>query len=68
MKYIRKKRKIIRATNAIDGASTKSFWGKKHKKDYRLNAGKGGFSTNALIPEGVFKRELKEFEEGILNA
>lgn len=68
MKFIRKKRKIIRATTAIDGASTKPFWGKKRKKDYRLNAGKGGFTTNALIPEGVFKRELKECEEGVLNA
>lgn len=67
MKYQRKKRKINRATNAIDGATTKPFWGKK-KKDYRLHAGKGGATKNAPIPEWIFDRELKEYKEGTLNA
>lgn len=67
MKYIRKKRKIIRATNAIDGATTRPCWGKK-VHGYLGVAGKGGGTTNNFIPDAVFARELKEFKEGSMNA
>ena len=67
MKYIRKKRKIIRTTNAIDGATTRPCWGKK-VHGYPGVAGKGGSTTNNVIHDAVFARELKELKEGILNA
>lgn len=61
MKFFKKKRKINRATNAIDGATTRPCWGKK-VHGYPGIAGKGGASTNAKIPEWVFEKELKEME------
>lgn len=67
MKNIRKKRKINRATNAIDGATTRACWGKK-VHGYLGVAGKGGRTTNNIIPDAVFARELKEFKEVSRNA
>lgn len=63
MKYTKKNRKIIRATNAIDGATTKGKdWG------YIPVSGKGGSTTNAIIPEWMFDRELQDMMEGNQNA
>lgn len=61
MIYTRKNRKIIRANNSIDPASSSVCWGKK-AKHYRGVAGKGGATTNNEIPDSVFNRELKEME------
>ena len=48
-------KKITKLTNAIDPASTpaKNF-------GYAPVPGKGGNTTNAEIPDWVFKRELEE--------
>lgn len=46
MKITRKNRKIIRLTNAIDGAASSLLWGKKRFKRYKGVAGKGGKTTN----------------------
>lgn len=64
MKVFKKKRRIIRATNAIDGATTRPCWGKK-VHGYPGIAGKGGMTTNFSIPEWMFDKELKE---GLQNA
>ncbi len=68
MKFFRMKRKLIRATNAIDGATTVACWGKKRNKRYPGVAGKGGASTNHSIPDWMFERELNDMKEGITNA
>ena len=67
MRVTKKNRKIIRATNAIDGATTRPCWGKK-RGGYPGVAGKGGATTNSHITERMFEKELKELKEGTLNA
>lgn len=63
MKYIKQKRKIIRATNAIDGAtSSGKNWG------FIPVSGKGGKTANFEIPEWMFDRELQDMMEGNGNA
>ena len=63
MKYTKKNRKIIRATNAIDGAtSIGKNWG------FIPVSGKGGKTTNFEIPEWMFDRELQDMMEGNSNA
>ena len=55
--------KIIRASNAIDGAtSTGKNWG------FIPVSGKGGKTTNFEIPEWMFDRELQDMMEGCGNA
>lgn len=50
-------------SNAIDPASTTSKdWG------FVPVSGKGGKTTNALIPEWMFKRELEDLMGGAENA
>ena len=63
MRYIRKNRRTIKATNAIDAATSTS-------KDfgYKPIPGKGGATTNFEIPEWMFDRELYEMKEGVINA
>lgn len=58
------KKRITKMTNAIDPATTTSKdWG------FKPIAGKGGATTNFVIPEWMFKRELEEYENGgIVNA
>ena len=63
MKITRKNRKIIRGSNAIEGAtSTSKNWG------FTPVSGKGGKTTNYLIPEWMFDRELADMMEGNGNA
>lgn len=56
-------KKVTKLTNALDPASTTS-------KDfgYIPIPGKGGKTTNAEIPEWMFKRELEDMEGGAVNA
>lgn len=50
-------------SNAVDPATTTSKdWG------FIPVSGKGGSTTNALIPEWMFDRELQDMKEGKLNA
>ena len=63
MKYIMNHRRIIRATNAIDPATTTSA-----NFGFKPVPNKGGKTTNFEIPEGMFKRELEEMVMGILRA
>ena len=50
-------------SNAVDPATTTSKdWGFIHV------SGKGGKTTNAIIPEWMFKRELEELMGGAENA
>lgn len=67
MKFFKKKRKVIRASNAVDVATTRACWGKK-LHGYPGIAGKGGATTNSRINEWMFEKELKEYKEGTLNA
>ena len=63
MKYFKKNRRVTKATNAIDSATTTSKqWG------FIPVPNKFGATTNFEIPEDMFKRELKEMKEGIINA
>ena len=63
MKRYKKNRRVFKATNAIDPATTTSKdWG------FIPVSGKGGVTTNFEIPEWMFDRELKEYEEGVLGA
>ena len=56
-------KKITKLTNALDPASTTNKdWG------FIPVPGKGGNTTNAEIPEWMFKRELEEMEGGVVNA
>lgn len=54
MRYTKKNRKIIKATNAIDPAASSVRWGKR-TKHYNGIAGKGGKTTN-------YDAELKDLE------
>lgn len=63
MKYFKKNRRIVKATNAEDHATTTSkHWG------FIPVPGKGGATTNFVIPEWMFERELNEMKEGIIHA
>ena len=63
MRYTKKNKRIIKATNAIDPAtSTSKRWG------FIPVPNKGGATTNFVIPEWMFDRELNEMKEGIINA
>lgn len=56
---MKKNRRINRATNAIDPATTTSKdWG------FYPVPGKGGKTTNFEIPAELFKRELAEYLGG----
>ena len=56
-------KKIAKMNNAIDPATTTSKdWG------FIPVSGKGGSTTNALIPEWMFERELADMMEGKNNA
>lgn len=56
-------KKLTKLNNAVDPATTTSKdWG------FIPVSGKGGKTTNALIPEWMFKRELEEMEGGAVNA
>lgn len=63
MKYIMNYGRIIRATNAIDPATTTSA-----NFGFKPVPNKGGKTTNFEIPEGMFKRELGEMVLGLLRA
>lgn len=54
MRYAKKSRRINRATNAIDPATSSVKWGKR-TKHYNGVAGKGGKTTN-------YDAELKDLE------
>ena len=60
---MRKNRKPIKATNAIEPATSSVKWGKRTKR-YPGVAGKGGNTTNYEIPAWMFDRELEELENG----
>ena len=63
MKRFKKNRRTIKASNAIDAATTTSkVWG------FKPVPLKGGATTNFEIPEWMFKRELEEMEGGVVNA
>jgi hypothetical protein len=63
MRYIRKNRRTIKATNAIDGSTSTS-----RNFGYVPVPGKGGATTNFEIPDWMFDRELKEMKEGMIHA
>ena len=64
MKYIRRNKRVTKATNAIDPASTTS-----KNFGYKPIPGKGGATTNFEIPDWMFDRELEEYKNGgIINA
>lgn len=56
---MKKNRTINRATNAVDPATTTA-------KDFGFIPvpNKGGKTTNFVIPESLFKRELEEYLKG----
>jgi hypothetical protein len=63
MRYTKKNRRITKANNAIDPAtSTSKNWG------FVPVPGKGGATTNFVIPEWMFAEELKYMKEGDINA
>ncbi len=62
MKHIKSNGRIVRATNAIDPATTTSA-----NFGFKPVPNKGGKTTNFEIPEGMFKRELEEMMMGILS-
>lgn len=64
---MRKNRKPIKATNAIEPATSSVKWGKRTKR-YPGVAGKGGDTTNFEIPAWMFERELLDYKEGVLDA
>lgn len=60
---MKKRRMKTIGSNAIDPATTTSKdWG------FIPVSGKGGKTTNALIPEWMFKRELEDLMGGAENA
>lgn len=63
MRYIKNNKKVIRATNALDPATTTSA-----NFGFKPVPGKGGATTNFEIPEGMFKRELEEMAMVSLRA
>ena len=50
---MRKRKHQTIGSNAIDGASSSLFWGKKRCKFYKGVAGKGGSTTNGTIKGGT---------------
>lgn len=63
MRVFKKNRRPIKASNAIDPATTTSKkWG------FKPIPGKGGATTNFEIPDWMFDRELNDMKEGIINA
>ena len=63
MKVFKKNKRIIKGTNAIDPAtSTSKNWG------FTPVPNKGGNTTNFVIPEWMFERELNDMKEGIIHA
>ena len=63
MKRFKKNGRVIKATNAIDVATTTS-----KNFGYVPVPGKGGATTNYEIPDWMFDRELEDMKEGIINA
>ena len=60
---MKKNRRLNRATNAIDPATTTNKdWG------YIPVPGKAGKTTNFEIPADMFKRELAEYLGGVVDA
>lgn len=61
---MKKNRRIIRMSNAVDPATTTAKnWG------FIPVAGKGGKTTNFEIPAWMTQRELEEYENGgVVNA
>lgn len=56
-------KKLTKLNNAIEPATTTSKdWG------FVPVSGKGGKTTNAVIPEWMFKRELEDLMGGAENA
>lgn len=58
-KFKNKARRVYKATNAIDPATTTC-----QNFGYKPIPGKGGKTTNFEIPDKMFDRELKEYENG----
>lgn len=59
MKRFKRNGRTIKGTNAIDPATTTSKdWG------FTPVSGKGGATTNFVIPEWMFDRELEEMYDG----
>lgn len=50
MRYTKRNKRIIKMTNAIDAATSSVHWGKR-TKHYKGCAGKGGATTNFVIPD-----------------
>lgn len=68
MKRIKRNNLIFKGTNAIDPAASSVCWGKR-AKHYPGVAGKGGATTNFVIPDWMFNRELEEYKNGgVVNA
>lgn len=63
MRYIMNNRRVIRATNSVNPATTTSA-----NFGFKPVPNKGGKTTNFEIPENMFKRELEEMQKGILHA
>ena len=51
MRYHKRNKRTIPATNAIDPAASSVRWGKSAFKKYSGCAGKGGVTTNFFIKE-----------------
>lgn len=68
MRFIKKNGRVTKARNSVDPATSPIRWGESVFKKYRGCAGKGGATTNYVIPEWMFKRELNEYKEGVLDA
>ncbi len=59
MRRFKKNGRITKATNAIDPATTTSKdWG------FTPVPNKGGATTNFVIPDWMFDRELEEYKNG----
>ena len=57
---MRKRRMQTIGSNAVDGASSSWYWGKKRCKLYKGVAGKGGKTTNSAVGDTMIHREMKE--------
>ena len=63
MRVFKKNRRVNKATNANDPATTTNKnWG------FKPVPNKGGKTTNFEIPEWMFERELNDMKEGIIHA
>lgn len=51
-------------SNSIDPATTGRHWGKRPHKRYKDCARKGGKTTNSVITDKMFKRELELYLMG----